>query len=121
MAAIAACLMWAGVSQSGSPPAKLTTSTPCAFRALALAVMASVDDGATAVILGASETTMGSYSPWSWSFLGRSFLNSLRRPVMNPTRFFGSLVGVGSGFGAAAGLADFDARSEEHTSELQSH
>src|SRR3989338_6423305 len=109
MAAIAACLMWAGVSQSGSPPAKLTTSTPCAFRALAFAVMASVDDGATAVILGASETTMGSYSPWSWSFLGRSFLNSLRRPVMNPPGFFGSLVGVGSGFGAAAGFADFDA------------
>ena len=44
MAAMAAALMDFGVSKSGSPAAKFTTSWPLAFNSLALAVMASVAD-----------------------------------------------------------------------------
>ena len=41
----AASLMCCGVSKSGSPAPKPTTSSPAAFIALALASMASVSDG----------------------------------------------------------------------------
>jgi len=41
----AAALMLAGVSKSGSPAPNPTTSRPCALRALALAVIASVAEG----------------------------------------------------------------------------
>src|SRR5476651_435063 len=46
-AAIAPSLMCSGVSKSGSPAAKLQTSSPAAWRALALASTASVGEGAT--------------------------------------------------------------------------
>src|SRR5262245_53644418 len=42
MALMPACLMSWGVSKSGSPAAKLTTSLPCPWSSLALAVMANV-------------------------------------------------------------------------------
>ncbi len=45
-ALIAACLMKSGVSKSGSPAPKETTSTPAFLRALALAVTARVIDSA---------------------------------------------------------------------------
>src|SRR5262249_16198714 len=44
-AAIAASLMYCGVSKSGSPAVRAATSTPFAARALALAVSASVAEG----------------------------------------------------------------------------
>ncbi|OQC72454.1 MAG: hypothetical protein BWX45_00909 [Deltaproteobacteria bacterium ADurb.Bin002] len=56
MARMAACLMWSGVSKSGSPAPKPMTSLPCARRALALAVMARVSDGFTFATLDASFT-----------------------------------------------------------------
>src|SRR5687768_12510673 len=43
--------MAAGVGKSGSPAPKPITGSPAAFMALALASMASVAEGATAVIL----------------------------------------------------------------------
>src|SRR3954464_5246633 len=46
-AAMAASLMNCGVSKSGSPAAKLQTSSPAASMALALASMARVGDGET--------------------------------------------------------------------------
>ena len=46
-AAIAASLMKSGVSKSGSPAAKLQTSSPAANIAFAFASMASVGDGET--------------------------------------------------------------------------
>src|SRR5690242_3966572 len=48
-AALAASLMCAGVSKSGSPAAKLTTSSPLAASALALALRDSVGDGLIAL------------------------------------------------------------------------
>src|SRR6187431_3202288 len=48
-ASMAACLMKSGVSKSGSPAAKLTTSTPWATSALAFALRASVGDGLMAL------------------------------------------------------------------------
>src|SRR5688572_5682745 len=44
-AARAASLMWAGVSKSGSPAPKLTTSTPSALSLAAFAVTARVIEG----------------------------------------------------------------------------
>ena len=44
---MAASLMNSGVSKSGSPAAKLQTSSPAAIMALALASMARVGDGET--------------------------------------------------------------------------
>ena len=44
-ARLAASLMWAGVSKSGSPAPKLITSRPFARKAAALAETASVGDG----------------------------------------------------------------------------
>src|SRR5215469_15509314 len=44
-AEIAACLMCSGVSKSGSPATRLSTSTPLAVRALTFAFCASVCDG----------------------------------------------------------------------------
>ncbi len=41
----ATALMWSGVSKSGSPAPKPTTSIPCAFICFALFVIASVGDG----------------------------------------------------------------------------
>ncbi len=41
----AAALMWSGVSKSGSPAPKPTTSIPCAFICFALLVIASVGEG----------------------------------------------------------------------------
>ena len=46
-ATIAASLMKSGVSKSGSPAAKLHTSSPAAIMALALASISSVGDGET--------------------------------------------------------------------------
>ncbi len=42
MAAMAACLMWSGVSKSGSPADRPMISRPAAFKALALVVMTMV-------------------------------------------------------------------------------
>ncbi len=53
---LAASLMCAGVSKSGSPAPKLTTSMPCAFSLAALADTASVGDGSTTDNLRASFT-----------------------------------------------------------------
>src|SRR5256714_1633329 len=53
-AALAASLMNAGVSKSGSPAPKLTTSTPALFSAAALALTARVIDSETSFILSAS-------------------------------------------------------------------
>jgi len=51
IALMAAFLIWAGVSKSGSPDPKPITSTPFALRELARAVIASVADGFTLRIL----------------------------------------------------------------------
>ena len=48
IASIAACFMKSGVSKSGSPAAKLRTSTPWAISSFALEVTAIVADGGTA-------------------------------------------------------------------------
>src|SRR3954469_7253862 len=48
-AALAASLMCRGVSKSGSPAAKLTTSAPLAASALAFALSDSVGDGLIAL------------------------------------------------------------------------
>src|SRR5262245_45313818 len=53
---LAASLMCAGVSKSGSPAPKLTTSTPAAFSFAALAETARVGDGSTTDNLRASFT-----------------------------------------------------------------
>src|SRR3989440_10157380 len=53
-AALAASLMNAGVSKSGSPAPKPTTSTPAFFSAAALALTARVIDSETSFILSAS-------------------------------------------------------------------
>src|SRR5882762_10293791 len=45
MAAAAACLMFSGVSKSGSPAPKSTTFAPVARRASAACIAASVDEG----------------------------------------------------------------------------
>ena len=50
-ALIAASLMYSGVSKSGSPAPKPTTSMPWAFISLARLVTASVADGATFLAL----------------------------------------------------------------------
>src|SRR5678816_4850020 len=52
----AASLMFAGVSKSGSPAPKLTTSTPAAFNLAAFADTARVGDGSTTDNLRASFT-----------------------------------------------------------------
>src|SRR4051812_31678441 len=54
-AALAASLMKAGVSKSGSPAPKPTTSTPAFFSALALALTARVIESATNLTRSASE------------------------------------------------------------------
>ena len=46
-AAIAASLIWSGVSKSGSPAANPQTSSPAACRAFAFASIARVGDGET--------------------------------------------------------------------------
>ena len=43
---MAACLIGSGVSKSGSPAPKPTTSIPCACNCLAWAVIARVGEGA---------------------------------------------------------------------------
>ena len=53
-AALAASLMNAGVSKSGSPAPKPTTSTPAFLSALALALTARVIDSETSFIRSAS-------------------------------------------------------------------
>src|SRR3989338_6790659 len=50
MAAIPGFLIKSGVSKSGSPAAKLTTSTPLAFNSLTFAVIASVEEPRRAAI-----------------------------------------------------------------------
>ncbi len=45
MASIPDCLIFSGVSKSGSPAPNPMTSIPCAFSALAFAVIVTVADG----------------------------------------------------------------------------
>src|SRR5262249_41517249 len=71
MAAIAASLMWSGVSKSGSPAPRPIMSLPAALSSAALAVTASVGDGLTSGRRGAVSDMDIPGNSWKDAFLGQ--------------------------------------------------